>query len=97
MKSCPNCKIDYLDNTLEFCLKNGTRLVSPGNQNSTRSETAVLHDFSKHLQFEFKNSKETILQNKETGTLAHIKDKVTPQGFKIIEVALIVPVLAHNY
>jgi magnesium-transporting ATPase (P-type) len=97
MKRCPKCNVEYLDNTLEFCLEDGTRLVLSANQNPTTAKTAVLSDFPKHLPFEFETSKETILQNKDTDKLTHIKEKVTYQGFKIIEVAPIVLSLTHNY
>ena len=46
---------------------------------------------------EFENSKETILQNKDTDKLLNIKEKITYQGFKVIEIAPIVLSLTHNY
>jgi hypothetical protein len=30
MKSCPQCRIEYFDDTLEFCLEDGARLVHSG-------------------------------------------------------------------
>lgn len=97
MKCCPKCKVEYLDTTLEFCLEDGTRLVLSANQNPSTAETAVLNDFPKQLPIELETSKETILQNKDTDKFSNIKEKVTYQGFKIIEVAPIVLSLTHNY
>ncbi|MDQ3180933.1 MAG: hypothetical protein M3Q33_10480 [Acidobacteriota bacterium] len=97
MKCCPKCKIEYPDNTLEFCLEDGTRLTLSANSNLTTAKTAVLYDFTKQSPVEFENSKETILQNKDTDKLLNIKEKITYQGFKVIEIAPIVLSLTHNY
>jgi len=97
MKCCPICNVEYLDNTLEFCLEDGTQLVSSANTELTAAKTEVLKDFPSQLPFEFENSNETILQHKDTDKLSHIKEKVTYQGFRIIEVAPIVLSLSHNY
>jgi len=97
IKRCPKCNVEYLDNTLEFCLEDGTRLLLSANTNLTAAKTEVLTDFPKQLPFEFENSKETILQNKDTDKLTLIKEKVTTQSFKVIEVAPIVLSLTHNY
>ena len=75
MKCCPKCKIEYPDNTLEFCLEDGTRLSLSANNNPTTAKTAVLYDFTKQSPVEFENSKETILQNKDTDKLLNIKEK----------------------
>lgn len=97
MKRCPKCNVEYLDNTLEFCLEDGTRLVLSANNSPTTFKTAVLTDIPKQLPIECSNSKETILQNKDTDKFSNIKEKVTYQGYKIIEVAPIVLSLTHNY
>ncbi len=97
MKHCPKCNVEYLDKTLEFCLEDGTRLVLAANNNPTTAKTAILNDFRTQLPIEFENSKETILQNKDTDKFTNIKEKVTYQGFKIIEVTPIVLSLTHNY
>ncbi|MBA3632858.1 MAG: hypothetical protein H0W58_08640 [Acidobacteria bacterium] len=97
MKCCPKCNVDYLDNTLEFCLEDGTRLILSAKNNPANAKTAVLNNFTKQSPIEFETSNETILQNKDTNKLTNIKEKVTYQGFKIIEVAPIVLALTHNY
>lgn len=95
MKRCPKCDAEYLDNTLEFCLEDGTRLIL--NNNPTTAKTAVLNDFSLQSPVELETSKETIAQNKDTNKLTNIKAKAASQGIKIIEIAPIVLSLTHNY
>lgn len=97
MKSCPKCNAAYLDNTLEFCLEDGSKLFTSKNENPTDAKTAVLNDFSKPLPNDFGISKETILTNKQTYKLANIKEKVTYQGNKVVETAPVVVALIHNY
>ena len=48
MKQCPNCQTRYTDDTLKFCLQDGTPLISPANAQTemptvsfTDSETLV--------------------------------------------------------
>lgn len=97
MKICPKCKVEYLDNTLEFCLEDGSKLLLFNIENPTNAKTAVLNNFSNPLPHKFETSKETVLQNKETDKLANIKEKVTYQGNKVIETTPIVVALIHNY
>jgi magnesium-transporting ATPase (P-type) len=97
MKSCPKCNVEYLDNTLEFCLEDGTRLVFSKNENTSNAKTAVLNDFALPSTISLEDSNKTALQNKDTNKLANIKEKVTYQGFKVIEIAPIVLALSHNY
>lgn len=97
MKSCPKCNVEYLDNTLEFCLEDGTKLFTSTSENPTNAKTAVLNDFSKPLLNNFDVSKETILKNKDANKLTNIKEKVTYQSNKVIETAPIVVALIHNY
>ena len=47
MKRCPECRRDYYDDTLSFCLEDGTQLVQgsvpPGQVSSDEAATAILH------------------------------------------------------
>lgn len=99
MKVCPKCKVEYADDTLEFCLEDGTRLISSGSKKaSAQGKTEVFNNFPAAPPANVSEvSKETILQNKDTGKIAHIKEKVTYQSYKTIEIAPIVLALAHNY
>jgi hypothetical protein len=97
MKSCPKCNIEYLDNTLEFCLEDGSKLFTSKNEIPTNAKTAILNDFPKPSPNNFEISKEIILRKKETDKLANIKEKVTYQSNKVIETAPIVVALIHNY
>jgi ketosteroid isomerase-like protein len=57
MKQCPNCQITYADDSLQFCLQDGTPLVGFSNQNSsanydTESETLVVPKQVEPIRFE---------------------------------------------
>ena len=97
MKVCSNCKTEYLDDTLDFCLEDGTRLSLSSNSFPINAKTAVLNDRSIPISTAFETSKETILQNKATNKLADLKEKAAYQGSKALEITPIVLALAHNY
>ncbi len=98
MKICPKCKANYSDATLEFCLEDGTRLNFPAvNGTYTQEKTEAFNKIADAPPNNFDVSKETVLQNKATNKIAEIKEKVTYQGYKIIEIFPIVLALIHNY
>ncbi len=106
MKRCPKCNIEYFDNTLEFCLEDGMRLASAlmyktetptitqsNNPNSSTEKTVSLpfSNPAKTLEFGNANKFQTILQTDL------VKEKITLQGNKVLEIAPIVIALAHNW
>lgn len=98
MKICPKCKVKYDDTTLEYCLEDGTRLNFPAaTETAAKAKTEIFKGLADALPNDFDVSKETVLQNKATNKIAEIKEKVTYQGYKVIEIAPIVLALAHNY
>jgi len=57
MKQCPNCQTTYADDSLQFCLQDGTPLAAVPNQNSpddydTESETLVAPKRVEPIRFE---------------------------------------------
>ena len=46
MKRCPECRRDYYDDTLVFCLEDGTALVQGSVPSPDEPPTAILHDRS---------------------------------------------------
>ena len=106
MKRCPKCSIEYFDNTLEFCLEDGMKLVTPlsyetatpivnqSNQPNSSTEKTVNLPFSnpaKTLELGDANDFQTIPQTDL------LKVRVAHQSNKILEIAPIVIVLAHNW
>lgn len=105
MKHCPKCNLNY-DNTLEFCLEDGTRLVSANafdseiptithaNKPSPTTEKTVSLPYSTPNAAPAPNH-QTAAQKVPQTTL--IKEKVIEQSNKILETAPIVLALAHNW
>jgi len=106
MKRCPKCSIEYFDNTLEFCLEDGMRLVSAlsyetetpaatqSNKPNPSTEKTVSLPFSnpsKTLDFGGANKFQKIIQTDL------VKEKITQPGNKFLEIAPIVFALAHNW
>jgi non-specific serine/threonine protein kinase len=46
MKRCPECRRDYADDTLLYCLEDGTALVQGSVPSPNESQTAILHNTS---------------------------------------------------
>jgi eukaryotic-like serine/threonine-protein kinase len=44
MKRCPECRRDYFDDTLAFCLEDGTALLQGSVTTPDEPQTAILHD-----------------------------------------------------
>jgi hypothetical protein len=44
MKRCPECRRDYYDDTLAFCLEDGTALVQGSVPSPDEPQTAILHE-----------------------------------------------------
>ena len=97
MKQCRKCNQEYLDDTLEFCLEDGSRLIQSSNVSISNAKTEVLNDFKAQTPVNLEVFNETNLQNKETNKLTNIKEKITYQGYRVIEIAPIVLALTHNY
>jgi len=106
MKRCPKCRIEYFDNTLEFCLEDGIRLVSAlsyktetptvtqSNKSSPSTEKTVNLPFSnpaKTLEMGGANDFQAIPQTDL------LKERVTQQSNKVLEIAPIIIALAHNW
>ncbi len=105
MKQCPSCKFVYADDTLEFCLEDGSRLVAaPERQtetpnvfatkkSSTTEKTLNLPFTEPPATVEFRGAKN--LQNPGESPLA--KDSSIKGNYKAIEISSITAALAHNW
>jgi hypothetical protein len=110
MKRCPKCQLDYFDNMLEFCLEDGSKLVTMPtvgevptvtklNPSRPTTEKTVNLPYSKSpapLPFETTNpaNNQTI---EKIGGSDLLKEKVAVKTFRILETAPIVLSLAHNW
>lgn len=110
MKRCVVCKKEYYDETLEFCLDDGTRLqktdkinnetlsaplIKP-NQKSNQDETVQM---SKHSAVQKPDLFETekILHKESDGKKDVIKRNIADTSLNILETSPIVLALTHNY
>lgn len=113
MKRCPSCNADYFDEMLEFCLEDGAKLISITNpvveSPTAAAPNRINLDAGGAVNLPFSNIPQTLESNApnnlpesfsaETIAVAAppLKEKVTSQGYKVLEVAPIVVSLAHNW
>jgi hypothetical protein len=116
MKRCPKCNLSYSDETLEFCLEDGVKLVFATSRQAeqptvTKSNLpSAATDQTLNLPFsnvsnplDVKSPHQQPANNFQAGAEAktiastELKEKVTSQGYKILEIAPIVLSLAHNW
>jgi len=106
MKFCPYCNFNYSDNSLEFCLEDGTRLVSTNhtqnqistvsitNKTNTTTEKTVslpFSDQSNPIDFQGAKNVQTVNQSDSN------KEKSIVQNYKILEISSITVSLTHNW
>ncbi len=113
MKICPKCDETYSDDTLEFCLEDGSPLVQTFRatnklsrnpdvitQDKQEFETAVLPEtFTKQANLDIKQIPDTVVtaQTDSNKNVSRIKEKFTHQGLRFIEVLPVIIALCHNY
>lgn len=105
MKRCPSCSLNYSDDTLEFCLQDGIRLVGAASNIETptamRPENfAPSKEATVSLPFKPKpavpeNKTENELQTNQPADL--LKEISGAQNNKVLEIAPVVIALAHNW
>lgn len=106
MKKCPKCNFNYSDDTLEFCLEDGSRLFSaqptqtetptvtiPLQPTIFTEKTVDLHSPNAPRVVEFQTSKN--LQT-DAGTNS-IKNDSFVNNYKILEIVSIAVALVHNW
>lgn len=110
MKVCAQCKKNYYDETLEFCLDDGSRLSKIDSKNNelltatkikpafenTQAETVLLNNSPITERPELPETQPAILQtiSQKKETL---KQNVATTSQKFLELSPIVLALAHNY
>ncbi len=106
MKLCPHCNTNYSDQTLEFCLEDGTRLVStnrsrtetptmtiPGELKIANQDTFNLPSPNQPETVAFQGAK-NLQPTIETNL---IKDKSIVGSYRILEISSITISLTHNW
>jgi len=105
MKRCPNCNLAYSDHTLEFCLEDGTRLISEHSIETEIPTVTLPNKFSliteKTDNLPYSDSIKTLEIGKDAASASpqtnSIKEKVVQQSINVIEMAPVVVALAHNW
>lgn len=109
MKRCPKCLVNYSDNTLEFCLEDGARLISltnfqneagaaatatvPNKPNPTIENTVNLPLSKSPPNQEF----QTVGVPKTSPQANLFEERIARPGNKVFEIAPLVISLAHNW
>ncbi len=101
MKQCPNCQTKYTDDTLKFCLQDGTPLVSPANSETemptvafTDSETLVSPRRVERLDVPVENLNSQDWQpSLETKVSVFEPEQKKPNTFFIVALTAIVTLL----
>ena len=110
MKVCGQCKKNYYDETLEFCLDDGSLLSKIDNKNNelltatklksgfenTQAETVFLNNSPITKKPDLPETQPAILQTL-TQKKENLKQNVATTSQKFLEVSPIVLALAHNY
>lgn len=98
MKRCPKCNREYSDQTLEFCLEDGARLIAAV-QMKTSVETVILPNAV--IQPTVANPISPTANSKVTPTtqtkVQEFKEIAVDKGYQVLEIAPIVLALIHNY
>lgn len=105
MKRCPQCNLDYSDNTLEFCLQDGFRLflvpadeteiptVTLPNKFNTLTEKTANSPFSDQM----KTLASSGVEHSKIPQANLFREKVVRQTTTVLEIAPVVVALAHNW
>ncbi len=105
MKRCPTCNIEYFDLSLEFCLEDGTRLVSINSQEVKKPSITALNKSNPLTEkthiLPFSNSAETQkisdTRNIQPAPQTELNVNVAQQSLKILEIAPFIIALLHNW
>jgi hypothetical protein len=104
MKRCPKCRTDYFDNMLDFCLDDGERLLTPGQNEElkktapTQAETVAFDkkDYAPVNNFFTRDAADQI-QSRIENKSEKIKQEIKQRWVKWLEIMPIIPALAHIY
>jgi hypothetical protein len=91
MKRCPKCRHEYSDKTLEFCLEDGSRLISPVLTEAS-FETVVLPGSAAVTDAPGAGPAPA-----QTAKLQVFKERAVDRGRRIMELAPMIIALVHNY
>ncbi|HQU82493.1 MAG TPA: hypothetical protein PKY59_05185 [Pyrinomonadaceae bacterium] len=108
MKKCLKCNEVYYDETLVFCLEDGTELRSVNNQSAVATERFSVDEKSIETMFANGNAElpktvaandvETFKQNSPNQTqISSLKEKAVEKGYRTLEIGSLVFALAHNW
>lgn len=103
MKKCPKCSFAYYDNTLDFCLEDGTRLeVVSDNQPtatiprpaSTAEKTLFIPNTAAEIETVQRSNLAPTIEVKELDKSPDVSEK---KIYKMLEIAPVVVALTHNW
>ena len=109
MKRCPQCRADYFDEMLEFCLEDGAKLAVVGSS-ATTADTKVLNTKQNKIEtmpfdastglpktVEVKDSVTAIQPPAGVTESVSLKQNAVEKGYQALEIGTLVFALAHNW
>jgi hypothetical protein len=108
MKKCPKCRTEYSDETLRFCLEDGTELSFVGKQSEVATEVFSIGQKSTETMFFDRgdgvpqtlpnDAAATAKQDLPSATQpSSLKEKTVEKGYRALEVGTLVFALALNW
>lgn len=108
MKKCPKCETAYSDETLDFCLDDGTRLLEFKPQAAVKTEVFSSDQASAETLFFDKSAGlpktvgsrrgETVSElPASTNQTASLKQRTIEKGYRALEIGAVFFALAHNW
>lgn len=108
MKKCPRCQVAYYDDTLVFCLEDGTELRTVSGQSAVATEQFSVDEKSVETMFINETSElpktvaahdgNTLKQNLPNPTqISSLKEKAVEKGYRTLELGTLIFALAHNW
>ena len=91
MKSCPQCQTSYTDDSLKFCLQDGTPLVSQNEETSaptlvlSEAETVVTPRPPNQMQFDLQNESQTDYATNQN----YVQPEEKTNTFKIVGITVL--------
>ena len=91
MKSCPECQTRYTDDSLKFCLQDGTPLVSQNEETSaptlvlSEAETVVTARPPNQMQFDLQNEAQTDYKTNQN----YVQPEEKSNTFKIVGITVL--------
>jgi len=106
MKRCPQCRADYFDEMLEFCLEDGAKLAvvagsatTAGTRTPKTDQSSVETMFFDALSGAPKTGETVPAKTGSADAMqtVSLKEKAIEKGYRVLEIGTLCLALAHNW